>query len=81
MKGISHYGVGMASAVAIVTAEKALRFLEHEASFCRSKDQHEALCLLLPALLQVLALERMNGYEAEQFRAQLKEALLCPAKH
>ena len=62
-------------------AEQALRFLAHEASYCRDHDSHEALCLLIPGLLQVLDLNRMNGYEAEQFRAQLKEALLCPAKH
>lgn len=54
----------------------ALRFLEHEASFCRSRDAHEALCLLVPALLRALELEPMNGYEAEQFRRELKEEII-----
>lgn len=58
-----------------MTAEAAVRFLAHEASYCRSHDQHEALCLLLPALLRALDLQPMNGYEAEDFKHQLKEAL------
>jgi uncharacterized protein (DUF2267 family) len=58
-----------------VNPENAIRFLHHEASYCRSRDQHEALCLLLPALLEVLSLDRMNGYEAEEFRARLKQEL------
>lgn len=58
-----------------MTAEDAIRFLEHEASYCRERDQHEALCLLLPALLNALELEPMNGYDAGEFRAELKESL------
>jgi hypothetical protein len=53
----------------------ALRFIEHEASYCRSRDSHEALCLLLPAVLKALELEPMNGYEAEQFRRELRQIL------
>lgn len=60
--------------------EDALRFLEHEASYCRSHDSHEALCLLPPALLRALELRPMNGYEAEQFRRELKEKLSAPAR-
>lgn len=56
----------------------AVRFLEHEASWCRSRDQHEALCLLLPPLLKVLELRPMNAYEAEAFRAELKKELAEP---
>ena len=51
-----------------MSASDALRFLEHEAS-------HEALCLLVPAMLKVLELEPMNGYEAEEFRRELKTNL------
>lgn len=58
-----------------MTAEDTIRFLHHEASYCRERDQHEAFCLLLPAFLQVLGLEPMNGYEAEQFRKELRENL------
>lgn len=58
-----------------MNAEQALRFLAYEALYCRQHDSHEALCLLLPALVDVLGLPRMNGYEAEQFRGELKARL------
>lgn len=58
-----------------MSAEQALRFLEHEASYCRDHDSHEALCLLLPAMLAALELPRMDGFEAESFRRELKESL------
>jgi hypothetical protein len=56
-----------------MTAQDALRFLNHEAAFCRDRDAHEALCLLLPALLRACDLRPMNGYEAQAFRAQLHD--------
>jgi len=58
-----------------MTAEDALRFLAHQARQCRDRDTHEALCLLLPALLSQLNLEPMDGFEALDFLAELKKAL------
>jgi hypothetical protein len=58
-----------------MTPENALRFLEHEAGECRDRDAHEALCLLLPALLRAFDLERMNDYEALAFRQKFKHAV------
>jgi len=58
-----------------MNVQDALRFLEHEASYCREHDSHEALCLLLPAMLRALELEPMNGYEAEEFKRQLRQEL------
>jgi hypothetical protein len=53
--------------------EDALRFIHHEAGFCRDRDAHEALCLLLPALLRACDLRPMNGYEAQAFRKRLHD--------
>ena len=53
----------------------ALRFLEHEALLCRDRDAHEALCLLLPALLKMMELTPMNDHEALAFRIELHKAL------
>jgi len=58
-----------------MSAEDALRFLAHQARQCRDRDTHEALCLLLPALLSQLNLEPMDGFEALDFLAGLKKAL------
>ena len=58
-----------------MTIEDALRFVAHEAAWCRSREETEALCLLFPVLLRTLRLEPMNGYEADAFRAALKEWL------
>jgi len=58
-----------------MSAEDALRFLAHQARQCRDRDTHEALCLLLPALLSQLNLEPMDGFEALDFLAELKKAL------
>ena len=58
-----------------MTAEDALRFLDHQAALCRDRDSHEALCLLLPALLKALVLRPMEGHEALAFRRKLKEQL------
>ncbi len=53
-----------------------MRFLDHEAVLCRDRDTHEALCLLLPALLRVMELTPMDDYEALAFRIELHNALL-----
>jgi hypothetical protein len=58
-----------------VTAEQALRFIAHEAAWCRHRDAHEALCLLLPPLLRALSLEPMDRSEAEKFRREFKAVL------
>ena len=55
--------------------EDALRFLEHEAVLCRDRASHEALCLLLPALLKVMELAPMDDHEALAFRIELHNAL------
>jgi hypothetical protein len=54
----------------------ALRFLDHEALSCREHDAHEALCLLLPALLKVMELPPMDDFEALAFRIELRNALV-----
>jgi len=58
-----------------MTGDDAVRFLEHEATYCRSRDHHEALCLLLPAILRVLGLQRMDGREADTFRRELRKLI------
>ena len=63
-----------------MTAESALRFLDFQASCCRTRDEHEALCLLLPALLRVLDLKRMDYFEAEAFKFEFKGALTNQAE-
>lgn len=55
-----------------MTAEQALRFAAYEAAECRDRDAHEALCLLFPPMLRVLALEPMTDREAQAFRRELK---------
>ena len=56
-------------------AENALRFLAHEAAWCRGRDEHEAFCLLLPAVAKALELRAMTDSEAAAFRLKLKAAL------
>lgn len=58
-----------------MTASDAIRWLHYQASLCRSQDQHEALCLLLPALLRTLELQPMSERQAWAFRLELKEQL------
>ena len=58
-----------------MTPADALRYLDHEARLCRDHDAHEALCLLLPALLKVMKLSPMDDYEALAFRLDLHNAL------
>ena len=58
-----------------MTPADALRYLDHEARLCRDHDAHEALCLLLPALLKVMKLSPMDDYEALAFRLDLHSAL------
>ena len=66
---------GAKHALAQLSVNDAIRFLGHEASFCRSRDEHEAFCLLMPPLLKALGLRPMNGYEAEDFRRGFKQQL------
>lgn len=63
-----------------MTTDDALRFVAHEASWCRSRDEHEALCLLMPAMLRVMDLPPMEDLEARAFREQLKQAVLEEAE-
>lgn len=58
-----------------MTPADALRYLDHEARLCREHDAHEALCLLLPALMRLLELHAMDDYEALAFRVELHDAL------
>ena len=53
----------------------ALRFLHYQSLECRTRDAHEALCLLIPGLMHTLELEPMKGYEAEAFRKELRNRL------
>jgi hypothetical protein len=55
-----------------VTAQDAIRFLAHEAEFCRGKDESEMLCLLHPSVVRALELPKMTGEEAARFRAELR---------
>ena len=59
----------------MMTNENAVRFLAHQAALCRSRDDGEALCLLLPGLMRVLELEGMNDYEAAAFKDVFKHSL------
>lgn len=56
-------------------AEEAIRFLDHEARHCREKDAHEALCLLLPAMMQLLGLNQMDAFEALSFTIEFRDEL------
>ena len=56
-------------------AEEALRYLAHQAKRCRDSDSAEALCLLLPSMLQLLCLDPMNDFEALDFHIQLRNEL------
>jgi hypothetical protein len=58
-----------------MTAEQAIRFIDHQARRCRDRDSHEALCLLSPALLKALDLQPMDSFEALDFTVELREAL------
>ena len=58
-----------------MTAEDALRFAAYQASLCRDRDAHEALCLLFPPLLRVLSLPPMEDFEAAAFRYEFKQRL------
>ena len=58
-----------------MTPADALRYLDHEARVCRDHDAHEALCLLLPALLKVMDLSSMDDYDALAFRIELHKVL------
>jgi hypothetical protein len=58
-----------------MTPEDAIRYLDHQAKECRGRDASEALCLLLPALLRILELERMEDAEALAFQYGFKRDL------
>lgn len=58
-----------------MNADRAIRFLAHEASQCRDRDTAEALCLLMPALLKILHLQGMDDLEANAVRYQVKQEL------
>ena len=58
-----------------MTSEQAIRFVEHQARQCRDHDSHEALCLLLPAILKILNLKPMTGLEALDVLAELKKTI------
>ena len=62
-----------------MTTEDAIRFLDHQARLCRGRDASEAFCLLLPAMLRVLGLERMDDLEAAAFRHGFKQDLATMA--
>jgi hypothetical protein len=57
-----------------VTAADAVRYLDWRAAECRDRDQHQALCLLLPAVLHALNLKPMRDEEAWAFHRELKNA-------
>lgn len=56
-------------------AEEAIRYLAHQARRCRDRDTAEALCLLLPAMMQLLCLEPMDDFEAIEFQLSLRHEL------
>ncbi len=62
-----------------MTTDDTIRFLEHAARACRDRDECEALCLLLPALLHRFNLPPMDDLEAAAFKHRLKQELAQPA--
>jgi len=58
-----------------MSAQDALRYLDHQAQRCRDRDSHEALCLLLPSLMRVLDLEPMTSFEALDFWVNFRDAM------
>ena len=56
-------------------AEDAIRFLAHQARRCRDRDTAEAICLLLPAMMQLLYLEPMDDVDAAYFGHEIKREL------
>jgi hypothetical protein len=58
-----------------MTTEDAIRFLDHQAAQCRGRDAGEALCLLLPAMMRIMGLDRMSDVEAYAFRHGFKRDL------
>lgn len=59
----------------VIGPEECLRFIASQAAFCRQKETHEALCILVPALMKMTGLIPMNGYEETEFRKTFKAAL------
>jgi hypothetical protein len=58
-----------------MSAAEALRYLDNQAKRCRDRDDAEALCLLLPALLKMLNLEPMDNLAALNFTIEFRAAL------
>ena len=58
-----------------MTPEDAIRYLDREAAQCRGRDAGEALCLLLPAMMRIMGLDRMSDIEALAFRYGFKRDL------
>ena len=58
-----------------MTTEDAIRFLDHQARLCRGRDACEALCLLLPAMMRIMDLDRMEDVEALAFRLRFRGEL------
>lgn len=58
-----------------MTADDAIRFVAYQAQRCHERDSHEALCLLMPSLLNVLHLPPMDYREALAFEIDLRAAL------
>lgn len=58
-----------------MNAQTALQFLAHEAVRCHDRDAHEALCLLLPAIVQALDLPPMHYADALEFTVELRHAV------
>lgn len=62
-----------------MTTEDAIRYLDHEAAQCRGRDACEAFCLLLPALMKIMGLERMEDVEARAVEYGFKRDLAALA--
>jgi hypothetical protein len=64
-----------------MTSDEAIRFLAHEAQRCRDRNAHEALCLLLPAMLKTLNLPPMEPGDVvafdQWFHRELKRLQEC----
>ena len=62
-----------------MTTQDAIRYLDHQAKQCRDRDNHEAFTLLLPPMMKVLGLDRMDDVEAAAFRHGFKRDLAALA--
>lgn len=60
---------------ATMNTTDAIRYLAHEAKRCRDRDAAEALCLLFPALCELLGVKPMDDFESIGFHEDLKKFL------